>query len=349
MMTVPDYWITDLDHIARLAETARRAAVRELTRSAGGRPVFAFCYGEKQAFESTANYSSACGARDRSCYAPLRGKKPVVLLLGAVHGAEVEGTAALVNLIHCLEDGQDLRGDANAPLTEAANGLRLVIVPVCNPDGRARLPYESVLGMTMAEQRYWFQGTWKDGSLCDYPRCKTVHPIAGRCDHLGSYFNDDGVNLMHDNFFHPMARETQALLDLADAERADFIIQLHGGSNSCNSLLPTRYVTREAALAIHDLSLRCDEQARPEGLSFAVCPVPERESGETPPSFNLASALHHVCGAVSAVFESNQHVADYPGAKLTHDEVYRSHLILFEQLFKYADEAARGVSDKPIQ
>ena len=336
MMAVPEFWITNLDHIDRQAKAARRATVRELTRSAGGRPLYAFCYGEKQMIESTANYSSACGAFDRTCYAPSEGKKPVVLLLGAVHGAEVEGTAALVNLIHCLEEGKDLRGDENAALMKAVKGIRLVIVPVCNPDGRARLPYESVLGMTMEEQRYWFQGTWKDGTLCDYPRCKKIHPIKAVSDHLGSYFNDDGVNIMHDNFFRPMARETQALLDLADEEKADFIIQLHGGSNSCNSLLPTHYVTRESLMAVHDLSVLCNEQAKREGLAFTICPVPERESGETPPSFNLASALHHVCGAVSAVFESNQHVADHPGVKLTHEQVYRSHLILLEQLFNIA-------------
>ena len=342
MLKVPEFWISNLDHIDRQAKTARRAEVREIARSAGGRPLYAFAYGDKQIMESTANYSSACGAFDRDCYAPLPGKKPVVLLLGAVHGAEVEGTAALVNLIHCLEEGKDLRGDENEALMKAAEDIRLVIVPVCNPDGRARLPYESVLGMTMKEMRYWFQGTWKDGSLCDYPRCKKVHPIKEASDHLGSYFNDDGVNIMHDNFFRPMARETQAILGLADEEKADFVIQLHGGGNCLNCLLPTHYVTKESLVAVHDLSVLCNERAKREGLAFTVCDVPERESGETPPSFNLASALHHVCGAVSAVFESNQHAAEHPGAKLTHDEVYRSHLILFEELFGMASSRSRA-------
>lgn len=336
MLEVPGFWITDLDHIDALAETAKRAEVRTLARSAGGRPLYAFAYGEKQELESRANYSSACGASDRDCYAPAKGKKPVVLLLGAVHGAEVEGTAALVNLIHCLEEGRDLRGDENEALRKAAEGIRLVIVPVCNPDGRARLPYQSVMGMTMKEMRYWFQGTWKDGSLCDYPQCKKVHPIREASGHLGSYFNDDGVNIMHDNFFRPMARETEALLRLADEEKADFVIQLHGGGNCVNCLLPTSYVTKEALVAVHDLSVLCNERAAREGLSFTICPIPERESGGTPPSFNLASALHHVCGAVSTVFESNQHALEYPGARLTHEEVYRSHRILFEETFRMA-------------
>lgn len=337
MSTVPAFWVTNFPAVEALAKSARRAEVRVLGTSAGGRPLYAFCYGEKQTMASTANYSSACGAFDKGCYVPLTDKKPVVLLLGAVHGAEVEGTAALINLLHLLEEGRDLRGDPHPGLLESAERLRLVIVPVCNPDGRARFPHESALGMTNAQQRYFFQGTWKDGSLCDYPKCKSVHPIKEASAHIGSYFNDNGVNLMHDNFFHPMARETQALLDLADAERADYIMQLHGGSNSLNAFLPTQYVTQEVNEAIHALSVRCDAAARAEGLSFRICNPPEaRENGKTPPSFNLASALHHVCGGMSAVFESNQCVTDLPGAKLTHEEVYRSHLILFETLLKTA-------------
>lgn len=338
MMTVPSFWVTNPDHIAQLAAGARKAQVDIPVYSAGGRPVYAFRYGEKQAMPGTANYSSACGAHNKASYVPVENKKPVVILLGAVHGAEIEGTAALVNLIHLLEEGRDLNGDTNTALLEALDGIRLVILPVCNPDGRARFPFESALGMTMEEQRYWFQGTWKDGTLCGWPGCKMIHPIAEASGHLGSYFNDDGVNMMHDNFFHPMAKETQALLDLADEEKADFIIQLHGGSNSCNALLGTSYVTKESALAVRDLSVRCDAAARPAGLRFTYAPVPERENGANPPSFNLASALHHVCGAVSTVFESNQHVEGTPGIKLSHEEVYLSHQILFEQLFRFAKE-----------
>lgn len=336
MLTAPSYWVTDLEAIDELASSAKRGEVTLLGRSAGGRSVYAFAYGEKQAIVSTANYSSACGAHDKTCYAQKAGKKPVVVLLGAVHGAEVEGTAALVNLIHLLEEGKDLKNDPCEALRGAAEGIRLVIVPVCNPDGRARLPFPAAEGMTMAEQRYWFQGTWKDGSLCGWPSCKKIHPIKDSSGMLGCYFNDDGVNIMHDNFFAPMAPETKLLLKLVDDEKADYVIQLHGGSNTYNALLKTHYVTQETLEAVADLSRRCDEAARREGLAFRICGIPEREHGDTPPSFNLASALHHVCGAVSTVFESNQHVTDQEGAKLTFDEIYRSHQILFEQLFLFA-------------
>ena len=338
-MKVPEWWVTNLSEIDKLAHTVQHVKACELTRSAGNRPIYCFTYGEKQEIVSKANYSSACGGWDLNAYAPVRGKKPVVILLGAIHGGEVEATAALVNLIHLLEDGRDLQGNPNPALMEAVQGIRLIMIPVCNPDGRARLPFESVLGMTMAEHRHWFQGSWKDGSLVGCPTCKLLHPmIEEKCSYMGTYFNDDGINLMHDNFFHPMARETQALLDLADNEKADFIMQLHGGSTCYNEITISSYVTIETMIALHDLSVHCDEKARKEGLRFQIVPIPPREGGEIPPSFNLVSALHHVCGAVSGLFESNQCVIDEPGVRLNHEQVYRSHMILFEQLFQMARE-----------
>ena len=139
MQNAPAFWKTDLETIESWAKKARRAQTWSLCKSAGGRDVWAFAYGGKQEFTRRANYSSACGAHDKSCYAPVEGKKPVVALLGAVHGGETEGTAALVNLISLLETGKDLNGDAYPSLVEAAEGVRLVIVPVCNADGRARV------------------------------------------------------------------------------------------------------------------------------------------------------------------------------------------------------------------
>ncbi len=339
MLPVPSFWKTDLETIEVLAQKARKASVREIARSAGNRPVYAFSYGEKQWIDQHANYSSACGAQERRWFDGFAPKKPVVLLIGAVHGSETEGVAALVNLIEILENGQDLRGDTYPSLVEAIDQVRLVIVPVANVDGRARVKPAAMIGCTNEELRYWAQGTWTDGTLCGYPSCKQHHPIKDHTDFLGGYFNDDGVNLMHDNFFHPMARETQALLDLAADEHADYVIQLHGGSNSLADILQPSYVPLETCQQLNRLASRCDETARKEGLAFHVRAVNERKaSGKTPASFNLTSALHHVCGGASCTFESNEHVADQEGPHQTHEEIYRSHLILFEQCCRQAIE-----------
>ena len=77
-----------------------------------------------------------------------------------------------------------------------------------NPDGRSRVTPEAMVGRTGKDLRYWGQGTWAGGSLCGWSECKQVHPIQN-VGFLGGYFTDDHINIMHDNFFHLMARESQ--------------------------------------------------------------------------------------------------------------------------------------------
>ena len=131
-----------------------------------------------------------------------------------------------------------------------------------------------------------------------------------------------------------MARETEALLQLAEQEYADCVLHLHGGTNSVNDLLYTSYVPLEINESIRELAIRCNRTAVRENNSFSVRELPGRECGETPPSFNLASAIHHVCGAVSSIFESNEGIIDVPGVQQTHSEILRGHMILFEEAFR---------------
>ena len=90
-------------------------------------------------------------------------------MVGAIHGQETEGTAALLNLISLLETGVDLQGIHNAAMLEACSRVRLLIIPVLNADGRKRVVPQAMIGKTWEEFRYWGQGTWSDGSLCEWP------------------------------------------------------------------------------------------------------------------------------------------------------------------------------------
>ena len=63
----------------------------------------------------------------------------MLLIHAAVHGAEMEGIAATLNLVSVMETGADLKGQ-EWPGLEAAGEMRLIIVPCLNPDGRARVP-----------------------------------------------------------------------------------------------------------------------------------------------------------------------------------------------------------------
>ena len=45
--------------------------------------------------------------------------------------------------------------------------------------------------------------------------------------------------------------------------------------------------------------------------------------------------MHHVCGEPVLTFESNQGLLDCGAACYTYDEIYRSHMLLFEESAKY--------------
>src|SRR3546814_16052817 len=58
-----------------------------------------------------------------------------------VHGGEFEGIVGMVKLISIIETGKDLRGKAWPEVVEVMKKIdRLILVPITNPDARARIP-----------------------------------------------------------------------------------------------------------------------------------------------------------------------------------------------------------------
>jgi len=328
------FWVTGIDDIEKILSGVKKGEVKELCVSAGGRRVKYITYGKKQDYNRRANYSSACGAHDPSCYADKKGKSHTLMLIGGTHGQETEGIAGIANLISLLETGKDLRGIAVDSVinTFEASECRLIIVPIYNIDGRARCIPDSMIDELPDSLRHHGQGNWRDGTLCGWPGCKKVHPIKEAAGFLGAYFNDDGVNLMHDNFFAPMARETVALMKLCDEEAPSCVIGLHGGSNSTNELLQPDYVPLYINREVHALAEEIAALQNALGLKSHVRPVPEGERA-TPPSFNLTTAIHHVCGAVSSTYESNEGLIDKNA--FTAEEILLHHYCLFEGMFSH--------------
>ena len=161
-----------------------------------------------------------------------------------------------------------------------------------------------------------------------------THPIKDAAGHLGAYFNDDGINLMHDNFFFPMAGETKALLRLVDEEAPECVVGLHGGGNSLSELLPLNYAPVYVKEALHRLASDAAARQTEWGLKSRVHSV-KGEAAYPPPSFNLTEALHHVCGAVSSTFESNMGLTDRANP-VTAEEILLSHYCLFASMFSLA-------------
>src|SRR6266700_4426070 len=226
---LPPFWksrLTDVDFALRQVKKGR---VSLLAKSAGQRNVHLVSYGQKDDLVSTANYNSACGGERPASYRRKDGKqKPVVFLLGPVHGGEIEGVVGLNNLIHVAENGQDLRGRKWPQLVANLDRCRVLIVPVGNPDGRVRCLADTWVGADERTYERICMGTQPDGTDYAWPRVKRYHPMRGAAvGTLGAYFNDAGINLMHDEWFQPMAEETRGFLRLAREEAPDFIVSLH--------------------------------------------------------------------------------------------------------------------------
>jgi hypothetical protein len=335
---IPSFWKSRLDDLDRAMKQVEKGDVRVLAKSAGKRDIYLASYGQKDSL-ATANYNSACGGKDPASYRHKEGKeKPVVLLLGPVHGQEIEGVVGLINLLAVAETGQDLPARPWPDLAANLGRCRTLIVPVCNPDGRARCSVNSWVGADPHVHERVGMGTLPNGTNYVWPGVKRFHPMRGALvGELGSYFNDHGVNLMHDEWFDPMAEETRAFLSLAQEEAPDFIVSLH--SHSVHpSVEPTAYVPLTVKETIRVFADRLYARYRAAGLPAREAGPEAQEDGATfpPPSFNLASAIHHVCGGVVFVHECPCGVKD--GSSVTPEQILSIEMLLYEELFRFAVE-----------
>ncbi|MCX5646308.1 MAG: M14 family zinc carboxypeptidase [Phycisphaerae bacterium] len=331
---LPDFWIGDVKGLASRFEHLEQGRLTVLATTPGGRPIYMVTYGDRETVAHKANFNSAIGGQDPAAYMDKAArKKPVILFLGPVHGHEVEGLTGLVNLVQIMETGKDLRGKSQEKLRQLGGQCRLLILPAGNPDGTARFEPRSLTGMGDDDLRFWGQGTWTDDTFCDWPQCKRQHPMVGdNVRFLGCYFNDRGINPMHDEFFAPMGPESAALLKVAREEGPDLAVSLHSHESKPAALRPA-YVTTEIQQDIRSLAKECyallSERQLPFGGLFEVRP----EGGKNPDSFNLTSALYHVCGAGSFTFECPHGIRG--NCEVTLDQILDIQLSLYEAMLQH--------------
>jgi hypothetical protein len=339
---IPAFFRSDLVAIEEEVSLIRKGEVKVIARSPGGLPVYAVYYGEKEGRRSQANYNSAIGARDRTFYTGRDSStKPVIFFLGPVHGQEMEGIVGLVNLIHIAETGKDYRGKEWPLLKKKMERCRIIIVPCGNPDGRRRCPYDTFLGLPTPIMTKYGQGTRKDGSSWGWPGAKSVHPMKGDVGILGAYFNDDGINPMHDEFFDPMAEETRAILDLARDEAPDLAVSLHS-FELVSRILPVNYLPWFMKEEVQELSRMVNRRYRSDKLPCYpdnVFSNPAVEDREFPArtSFNLTSALHHTSGCLAFTFECSHGSFGNPSsnAEITFGDILDYQLHLYETMMDY--------------
>ncbi len=339
---IPEFFRSRLSDIDAGIHDLKKGKDVIIATSPGGLPVYAVYYGQKDDMHTQANYNSAVGAGNPAFYADKNETtKPVIFFLGPVHGQEVEGIAGLLNLIHVLETGSDFRGKDWSALQRKLDQCRVIIVPCANPDGRQRCPYDSFLGLPTAIMTKYGQGTRKDGSSWGWPLAKSVHPMKGDVGILGSYFNDNGVNIMHDDFFAPMAEETEALMNIARSEAPDMTVCLHSHENRSIILQPA-YVPFFMKERVHELALQLNNRFKALGLpNYAPKEIwePSIDDKNFPPhnSFNLVSALNQVSGTMSFTFECshgsvNENIST---PVISFDSIIDMQMSMYEEMVDY--------------
>jgi len=339
---IPEFYSSTLSAIKEEVNHIRKGEVKIIASSPGGLPVYAVFYGEKDNFHSQANYNSAVAARNPLYYAKKdSSNKPVVFFLGPVHGQEVEGIVGLVNLIHIAETGRDHRGQEWTSLKSKIDSCRLIIVPCGNPDGRLRCPYDSFVGLPVKIMTKYGQGTRLDGSSWGWPQAKSLHPMKGDVGILGAYFNDDGINIMHDDFFSPMAIETEAILEIARSEAPDMAVSLHSHHQKAR-ILPTNYVPWFMKQRVDSLTRQLNLRYQKAGLpnipdEWISKPTMEDENFPPHTSFNLISALHHISGTMAFTFECSHGTVSEEMTEpfVTYDDILDIQLHLFEEMLDY--------------
>ena len=334
---LPSFWVGDGVASARRCSGLGQGVVSVIATSPGGRALRRVAYGEREAVMGRANFNSAIGGREPASYLDRAARaKPVVLLVGPVHGQETEGLTGLANLIEVMETGHDLRGRPQAALQEYGRHCRLLIIPDGNPDGLARFAPRTLQGMDADDIRFWGQGTWADGSFCGWPECKRQHPMVGpNVGFLGCYFNDAGVNPMHDEFFNPLGPEALAILKVAQSEGPEIAVSLHSHAGNPTLLRPA-FVPLETQERVRDLAqdyyALCAARGLPPGQPFTAGP----ERGAVPAPFNLTSALYHISGTTAFTFECPHGVRGGKACQVSLEQILDIQLALYEAVLRFA-------------
>ncbi len=332
---IPSWWQPGVEAVgAYLDKEVRAGQVEVLCESPGGRVVRSVTYGDAEPeLRGTANWNSALGAREPDAYyrrGPGVRKRPVLMIQAGAHGAEPEGTIGALSIINILETGKDIAGNPQPKLREKLQRLRLIITPIANPDGRARCPYDGFVGLPEEEMHRVGQGTRADGSLYGWPGCKVVHPMKGDVGFLGCYFDDNGVNLAHDNWVNPMSRTTTAIMKLVCDEGPDMLLNLHG-FQAPPAILRTTYVPVAVAEDILAFAQQYAKDLNAQDIPYSWLPQVTEDGprGQCPPAMGQTSMFYHAGAAMPMTHESPQGFDDTDVA-FDYDTILSLHHVLFE-------------------
>jgi len=344
---IPAFWLSTVDEVNNfLKKNVHKGKVEVIGTSAGGRPVYAVLYGQPRQGKGTSTFSGSLGYGNVRVYRGPDHEKTVYMGMSGVHGGEFEGMVGTVNLISVIETGKDLRGKEWPGITALASKLdRLILIPIVNPDGRARIPIRMSLYQGTNENITEFLNTGgkPDGTLTGWPQVKEFIPADFNIPGFpGGYPNDAGVNIQHDDFLGKRQPETQALFDLTARERPDVIINMHTGAVY---MLMHRPFAETALMPVFDkLFTYVQSGLALNGLQETRDPKIEADLERVPNGvYNLDGALNLHCGALSVVVESPSHGFSGKNSKgeaavLTPDMLLDSQLTCHQEAMRFLAE-----------
>lgn len=341
----PDFWLDKPDVGLPFLRSLKTAHVHGIGTSAGGREIVAVEMGEKEPIEATTdNLCSALASVQAppdptavfppSFYGKTRRARPVLAIQGGIHGGELTGTVAMLNLCKIVEEGADLRGKPWPRLQELARGVRLAMIPWLNPDGVDRWPFRDTSGIPNELCSRCQMGVAKDGTKYKYPGVKDFFPIPPeKTAFMGAYFNDVGVNLQYDWTSLDRQPETRAWMRYYLDERPDGVLIWHCNAGSMmgppEPYLPEGFQHEFSRLAGAVQARLWREGYRVGRLSWAGL------VGMGRPFLNQMSAVYHVSGAMPIMAELPCGAAEWP---FTAEEMLDIGLLTIEETLAFAHQ-----------
>ena len=312
----PDFWVSGLQECYDFIRALPAMEVMQIGNSAGGRPILAAAWGEREPLKRTStSLSSSLGAAGgkgwdfggphlypNSFFGEKPREKPVLVIQGNLHGSEIEGTVATMSLLNLLAHGTDLRGRKHARLLAEARKMRIVVIPHANADGRARWePAKHLETATHEQQQRVTMGRLADGTELKWPSCKEIFPIPPG-GLLGAYYTDAGVNLNHDRFLDAdRAPETDALLSFYLEEMPDAVVIAHTDQGTLLGSAPP-CVPQEIQVLHDRIAGAVAAAIRQRRLPIQSYPQMTRPGGFTR-AFTQPDAVYHQCGATPLMVE----------------------------------------------
>jgi hypothetical protein len=312
--SAPDFWTATPASSQKLLDGLKHADIHTIGTSVSGRPILAISYGkfEPLACVTTNNLHSALASKvvppdvtdifPTAFYGTQRRQNPSLILQGGIHAGELTGTVASLNLCHILETGRDLRGKPWPDIQTLAQNTRITVIPWLNIDGVHRWPFLHTHDAPPDLVSMASMGILKDGTPLRYPQMKTMDPISPDTVQLmGSYFNDNGVNLQYDCFAVQRQPETTAWMSCYSKEKPDAVLVWHCNNGSLfgppEYYLPTGHQHTISRLSGAVLARLRSDNLPYNRMSWADIP------GMGKPFFEQSTAIYHTCGATPLMCE----------------------------------------------